>query len=56
MNAVFQFSSYSYQDIKPSRGLNDKILKKENYGKLKYPDLEERLPTKKIQLEKLTIS
>ncbi len=49
MNAVFQFLSYSYQDIKPPRILNDEILKEENYGKLRYPDLNEKLPTNMIK-------
>ena len=55
MNAVFQFLSYSYQDIKPPRILNDEILKEENYGKLRYPDLNEKLPTnmiKTVEIEK----
>ncbi len=53
MNAVFQFLSYSYQDIKPPRILNDEIIKEENYGKLRYPDLNKRLPTNRIQIEEL---
>ena len=56
MNAVFQFLSYSYQDIKPPRILNDEILKEENYGKLRYPDLNEGLPTnriKTVEIEKI---
>ena len=53
MNAMFQFLSYSYQDIKPPRELNDEILKEENYGKLKYPDLEERIPSNRIQQKEI---
>ena len=51
MNAVLQFLSYSYQDIKPPRELNDDIINTENYGKLKYPDLQERILTKKNDKE-----
>ncbi len=49
MNAVFQFLSYSYQDRKPPRILNDEIIKAENYGKLRYPDSNEKLPTNMIK-------
>ena len=53
MNAMFQFLSYSYQDIKPPRELNDEILKEENYGNLKYPDLEERIPSNRIKQKEI---
>ena len=53
MNAAFHFLSYSYQDIKPPRKLNEDIIKAENYEKLKYPALKERKLTKRIKLEKI---